>query len=123
MKTRFFNFLLVCFAANVFTPLAFSNQVEVVDVNIKPQGENQYRFDVKLRHDDQGWDHYANRWEILDTTGKILATRTLHHPHVNEQPFTRSLTTTLPDNIKTVIIRGHDSVHQYEGKEMKVSLP
>lgn len=123
MKNRFFNFLLVCFAANVFIPLAFSNQVEVVDVNIKSQGENQYRFDVTLRHDDQGWDHYANRWEILDAKGKILATRTLHHPHVNEQPFTRSLTVKLPDNIKTVIIRGHDSVHQYAGKEIKASLP
>jgi len=115
--------LIFCFAANAFSSPAFSDMVEVVDVKVKPQGENQYRFDVSLQHADAGWDHYANRWEILDTEGNILATRTLHHPHVNEQPFTRSLTTRLPDHIKAVIIRGHDSVHQYEGREMSVSLP
>lgn len=118
MKSHFFSLLFCCVAVNTF-----AGQVDVVDVSIKSQGGNQYRFDVTLRHDDTGWDHYANRWEILDTKGNVLATRTLHHPHVNEQPFTRSLTTQLPAQIQTVIIRGHDSVHQYTGEEIKVSLP
>ena len=118
MKISFFSFLLICFAANTF-----AGQVDVVNVDIKLQGDNQYRFDVTLQHSDTGWEHYANRWEILDIRGNKLATRTLHHPHVDEQPFTRSLSATLPEQVKTIIIRGHDSVHQYDGREMKVSLP
>lgn len=116
-NTSFFGFLLVC-----FTTTSMANSVAVVNVRVNPQGENQYRFDITLKHNDTGWEHYANRWEILDTEGNILATRTLHHPHVNEQPFTRSLTATLPGHIKTVIIRGHDSVHQYKGNRVTVSL-
>lgn len=121
MKPLFFSFILG--ALLISSTITLANPVKVVDVDIKPQGAQQYLFHVTLLHDDKGWDHYANRWEILDTSGNILTTRTLHHPHVNEQPFTRSLTATLPANIRTVIIRGHDSVHQYKGNEIKVSLP
>ncbi len=123
MKHHFFSFLLLALVISTFTSKAFSNSVEVVDVSIKAQGKNQYRFDVTLRHDDAGWEHYANRWEVLDLEGNLLATRTLHHPHVNEQPFTRSLSVTLPGHLKHVIVRGHDSVHQYGNKEIKVPLP
>ncbi len=122
MKVLFFNFLFFS-SLLIISSNTIANQVKVVAVDVKAQGDQRYQFDVTLLHDDAGWDHYANRWEILDTGGNILATRTLHHPHVNEQPFTRSLTATLPDNTKTVVIRGHDSVHQYEGNEIEVSLP
>lgn len=123
MKIICFSFLFTLFTSTAFVPIAFSTQADVIEVNVKNQGKNQYRFDVTLQHKDTGWDHFANRWEILDTQGNILATRTLHHPHVNEQPFTRSLSITLPEHIKTVVIRGHDSEHNYGGKEAKVSLP
>jgi len=123
MKAHFFNFLPLYFFVSLFPLEVIAGQVDVVDVNLTKKGQHQYHFDVTLQHEDAGWEHYANRWEILDMDGHILATRTLHHPHVNEQPFTRSLTTTLPDYTKPVLIRGHDSVHGYDGKEMKVSLP
>ncbi|RKZ99029.1 MAG: hypothetical protein DRQ43_00690 [Gammaproteobacteria bacterium] len=122
MKALFFTFLFFS-SLLIISSNTIANQVKVVAVDVKAQGDQRYQFDVTLLHDDAGWDHYANRWEILDTGGNILATRTLYHPHVNEQPFTRSLTATLPDNTKTVVIRGHDSVHQYEGNEIEVSLP
>jgi hypothetical protein len=50
-------------------------------------GSGVYRFSVTVRHADEGWDHYADRWEVLTSDGTLLATRTLYHPHVNEQPF------------------------------------
>lgn len=118
MKHHFFSFILL-----LITATAFAGQVTVPTVQVKSLGEHKYRFDVTLQHADKDWEHYANRWEILDTQGNILATRMLHHPHVNEQPFTRSLTTELPEHIKTVIVRGHDSVHQYGSKEVTVTLP
>lgn len=122
MKILFLTFLFFS-SLLIVSSNTLANQVKIVAVDIKAQGDQRYQFDVTLLHDDTGWEHYANRWEILDSRGNILATRTLHHPHVNEQPFTRSLTISLPDNTKTVIIRGHDSVHLYEGNEMEVSLP
>jgi len=39
------------------------------------------------------------------------------------QPFTRSLSgVQIPDGIKQVVVRGHDSVHGYGGKEKRVNL-
>ena len=101
-----------------------AEEVDVVDVVIRQDINGKYRFDVTLRHEDTGWDHYADRWEILDPTGNVLATRVLMHPHVNEQPFTRSLSgVSIPMEMNEVIVRGHDSVHGYGGKEVVVQLP
>ena len=101
---------------------AFANEVSIVDVKISCQ--TTCRFSVTLKHDDTGWNHYANRWEVLDLKGNVLATRVLHHPHVDEQPFTRSLgNVQIPDGIKSVIIRAHDSEHKYSEKTVEVVLP
>lgn len=81
-------------------------------------------FSVTLRHQDEGWDHYADRWEVLDESGNIIATRVLAHPHVNEQPFTRSLQgVKIPAGIKRVWIRAHDSVHGYGSQQAELVLP
>lgn len=120
MKTIKFASVIFCL---LFSGIAPAGQVEVVDAQAKSLGKNQYHFNVTLRHADTGWDHYANRWEILDMEGNILATRTLYHPHENEQPFTRSLTANVDDSHKQVIIRGHDSVHKYGKKTLTVTLP
>jgi len=53
----------------------------------------------------------------------VLATRTLLHPHENEQPFTRSLSgVRIPDGVTEVIVRAHDKVHGYGGAEMRVTV-
>lgn len=73
---------------------------------------DSWRFDVTLRHADEGWGHYADGWGIYDENGRELAYRHLLHPHVDEQPFTRSLTAiVIPTSIKSVIFRPHDSIH------------
>lgn len=46
---------------------------------------------VTLTHPDTGWDHYADGWEVTEADGTPVGLRELAHPHVNEQPFTRSL--------------------------------
>ena len=46
---------------------------------------------VTLAHPDTGWDHYADGWEVVTGDGTSLGLRVLAHPHVDEQPFTRSL--------------------------------
>ena len=103
---------------------AVGGEVDVVDVQIRAGGEGVYSFDVTLRHADTGWDHYADRWEVLAPDGTVLGTRVLAHPHVEEQPFTRSLSgVRIDEGIDTVTIRGHDSVHEYGGGEMQVPVP
>lgn len=87
------------------------------------QGDRTYRFSVTVRHDDTGWDHYADKWDVLAPDGTVLATRVLHHPHENEQPFTRSLGgVEIPDGIKEVRIRAHDKVHGYGGAEFTLAV-
>lgn len=100
-----------------------AGEVDVVNVVAQQTSAQTYRFDVTLRLADEGWDHYANKWDVVDPSGRVLGERILHHPHVNEQPFTRSLSSVkIPDDIDFVMIRGHDSVHLYGGVEYKVDL-
>jgi hypothetical protein len=80
-------------------------------------------FVVTVRHADQGWNHYANAWDIVAPDGSVLATRVLLHPHVDEQPFTRELRgVEIPPGIKSVIVRARDSVHGLGGREAVISL-
>ena len=44
---------------------------------------------VTLRHPDTGWEHFANQWVVILDGETEIAKRTLHHPHVDEQPFKR----------------------------------
>jgi hypothetical protein len=101
---------------------AGAGEADVVSVEYEKRGE-EYSFHVTVRHDDTGWEHYADRWEILSGDGEIIATRTLLHPHADEQPFRRSLTgVVLPAGTKTVTVRAHDKVDGYGGKVMKIDL-
>ncbi len=90
---------------------ATGTEADVLDVALKRLPDGRYEADVTLRHADQGWQHFADRWEILDPGGNILATRVLRHPH-REQPFTRRLSAfAIPEDVAEVRVRAHDSVH------------
>ena len=111
--------MVVTIAVTVFAGEADVTQVEVVRT-----GPGVYRFSVSVLHQDKGWDHYADAWEVFAPDGRILGTRTLYHPHVAEQPFTRSLDgVKIPSDIRQVEVRAHCSVHLYGGKAETVSLP
>ena len=103
---------------------AVAGEADVVKVAVTESAPGSFRFDVSVRHDDEGWDHYANAWQVVGPNGGVLGERVLLHPHETEQPFTRSLSgVAVPDEIKTVTIRAKDSVHEFGGKEMSVDLP
>ena len=104
--------------------VVYAGEADVVDVKVKRTGENRFSFSVTVYHSDIGWDHYANKWDVVAPDGTVLGTRILHHPHVNEQPFTRSLSgVTIPETMDSVTIRAHDSVHQYGGKTVTINVP
>ena len=104
------------------TPL-FANEVEVINVTASQHSDKTWRFSVTLKHDDKGWDHYANEWQVIAPDNKILGTRTLYHPHVNEQPFTRSLSgVKIPDSIKTVRVIAKDTLHGLSHHAAEIDL-
>ncbi len=65
---------------------------------------------VTLAHPDTGWDHYADGWEVVSADGATLGLRVLAHPHVEEQPFTRSLRLELPLPDGPLYVRARCSV-------------
>ena len=101
---------------------AFAGATRIVDVKV--ECISSCTFLVTLQHADTGWDHYANQWDVMTLDGVLLGTRVLYHPHVNEQPFTRSLSgVKIPAGTKSVKIRAKDSVHGYSAVEYTVQLP
>ena len=112
-------FVSLVFLLSVSTILANAGETDVLRVKASQAHDGSWSFHVTLRHADTGWAHYANRWEILTEEREVLATRVLAHPHTHEQPFTRSLSgIKLPKGTKAVIVRGHDNVDKYGGKEI-----
>lgn len=78
---------------------------------------------VTLRHSDTGWDHYADAWRVVTEDGSVIGTRTLYHPHVDEQPFTRSLSgLKLPADVTRVYVEAHDKVHGWSADRLEVDL-
>jgi len=103
---------------------AYAGEADVIKVDVKRTGGDTYFFKVTVRHEDEGWDHYTDKWDVVAPDGTVLGTRTIYHPHVDEQPFTRSLSDVkVPESIAGVTIRAHDSVHGYGGKTITVVVP
>ena len=103
---------------------ALAGKASVVNAKATAQGNHTYSFSATVSHADTGWKHYANKFEILSPDGKVLGTRVLYHPHVNEQPFTRGLgNVKIPAGIKAVSVRAWDLVHKAGTKTFTVKLP
>jgi len=96
---------------------------QVTNVVATQNSTGSWCFSTTVRHNDQGWEHYADGWEVLDLAGNQLGFRKLHHPHDNEQPFTRSqCNIKVPSEITKVLVRAKCSKHGYGGKPMVVEL-
>ena len=79
-------------------------RVEAATATHDPDGT--WTVSVTLTHPDTGWDHYASGWRLLTAEGTEIAVRELSHPHVDEQPFTRSLSgVTIPDGTAEILIQ------------------
>ncbi len=102
------------------TDLKFA-QVTHVIANQKAGGS--WCFDTSVRHNDQGWEHYADGWQVVDLEGNQLGYRKLGHPHNNEQPFTRSLCNIkIPSGVSKVAVRAKCNLHGFGGQPIVLSL-
>jgi len=96
-------YVFACLAAICPVP-AMADDPQVIDVEVENRGTG-WTFHVTLAHPDSGWDHYADGWEVRDSQGNSLGLRVLHHPHVEEQPFTRSLSNVvIPEGTTEVFV-------------------
>jgi hypothetical protein len=118
-------FAAISLAIALGVPLtgAHAGEADVLKVDAIHSGNGVWQFTVTVQHADEGWEHYANRFDVLSPDGTVLGVRTLYHTHVDEQPFTRSLGgVAVPEGIDKVIVRAGDSVHDYGGIEVEVAL-
>jgi len=105
------------------TPPASAGEAKVVRATVSKTGDT-WRFDVTVSHADTGWEHYADAWRVVGPDGTVYGTRKLYHPHVDEQPFTRSLSgVAIPPGVRTVTIEARDSVHGWGATTVQVTLP
>jgi hypothetical protein len=103
---------------------------DVVRVRAVQQEGGTWTFHVTVEHPDTGWDDYADGWDAVTPDGEVLKpdpdsrfTRELLHPHVDEQPFTRSQSgIRIPEGVTMVRVRAHDSVEGFGGREVVVDL-
>jgi hypothetical protein len=105
------------------TGTAHAGEVSILAADFRATGENNWSVSVTLRHADTGWDHYADNWRVVDGAGNILGDRVLYHPHVDEQPFTRGLSSVrIPDGAGSVYIEAHDKVHGWTSQRLTVDI-
>ena len=69
---------------------ALADPPQIVDATAERTGDT-FRVSVTLLHADTGWEDYADAWRVVTEGGAVVGERILVHPHVEEQPFTRSL--------------------------------
>ena len=111
-------------------PTGRTADADVLYVQAVQTADSTWTFHVTVRHPDTGWDDYADGWDVLTPDGTVLKpdpdspfTRLLLHPHVDEQPFTRSQSgIVIPPDVTQVRVRAHDLVDGYGGREVVVDL-
>lgn len=101
----------------------YSAYPQIQFVRARMGADGAWTFDVTLTYPDTGWEDYADGWHIATPDGDILGTRVLLHPHVNEQPFTRSLSgVAIPDGVTEVVVRSHNLVSGYAPETVRVPI-
>lgn len=117
-------------ATSVKSVYSDAANADVIFVKATETAANTWTFSVTVEHPDTGWEDYADGWDVLLPDGTILKpdpgspfTRLLLHPHVGEQPFTRSQSRIeIPAGATEVTVRAHDLVDGFGGQEVVVDL-
>ena len=91
----------------------------IMGVSYERTGEDTYTMSATVRHDDAGWDDYAN---VIKFEGESVQNglRELLHPHVNEQPFTRSQSGVVASG--EVRVSANDNVEGEDGTVVMLEL-
>ena len=108
------------------TILTNGNCADVINATALRSDDGTWTFDVTISSPyESGWGQYADEFQIISISDDIiLGTRSLAHPHPNEQPFTRSLGgIIIPNDLSMVSITARDSINGYCGEVFDLELP
>lgn len=103
-------------------PSTFANEVSIVSADLQQGQDGTWSLDIGLLHEDNGWDHYADIWRVVDEQGNVLGERVLLHPHDNEQPFVRGADGVEIPHGAIIYIEAHDLVHGWTPHRLAVDL-
>lgn len=136
--TKLLSFLLLVLLAscakagemNSSTTAEAAGNADVTHVRAVQGADMHWTFYVTVEHPDTGWEDYADGWDVLLQDGTVVKpdpespfTRQLLHPHVDEQPFTRSQAgILLPAGTVQVTVRAHDLADGYGGQTITLDL-
>jgi hypothetical protein len=101
---------------------------QVLEVEAWRALNGKWVFSVTIDHRDEllddGSEHYADQWQVIDPrNNNVLATRVLTHSHINEMPFTRSMSgIEIPEELDSVIVRAGCTHHGFEGRRVRVPI-
>lgn len=117
---RIYLIVVMIFCPNPF--LVQAGDVTIINTRFERHGSS-WTVHTTLKHQDTGWKHYADAWRVVSVDGTVIGKRTLYHPHVDEQPFTRSLSgLKIPKSMKVVIVEAHDLRHGWSKDRVRVDL-
>lgn len=101
----------------------FAGQALIEKVEAECTIDRVCKFSVTINHADEGWEHFANGWEIFTPQGELLGHQALAHPHVNERPFTRTVRNIkIPLSVDTVVLKARDTVHGVSDRKYVMRL-
>ena len=108
-----------------------AGDAHVVAAEGRRAADGTWTFAVTVRYADTGGDDYADGWDLVLPDGERVLkrnpddrfTRPLAHPHVNEQPFTRSQSgLTLAEGVTTFTVRAHERKDGFGGKTLTPAI-
>lgn len=101
----------------------FADKPKAIGARVIDLGEDRYQFEVNIAHEDDSWEHFVDRWEIVGKGGAVLATDYMYYPRIDENIVWRALRGVKVDpGTEYVIFRLHDIRDGY-GREMLVRMP
>ena len=53
----------------MMTGAGIAGEADVVGAKASKSSDGTWTFDVTVAHADEGWDHYANRWDVVAPDG------------------------------------------------------
>lgn len=97
---------------------------DVMDAEIERDEDGTFTVSATVASSDTGPEKYADVWEVRAEDGTVLGERQLLHPHVDEQPFTRSLSgVEISADVGRVTVAARDSVEGFCGETFEVEVP
>ncbi len=96
---------------------------DVIEAGVTPDGD---RFTVTATvsspYDTE--ERYADAFRVLGPQEQVLGVRELTHPHLDEQPFTRSLRgVVIPEEVTSVTVQARDLENGWGGQTVTAGVP